>query len=220
MKKSILFALLGFAIISTGCQKEATPLSVTPESISLYTEMTKQITATPSEGVSYESSDPFYAKVDESGLVTANKVGKTNITVKSPNGVKSVPVTVIPKYTLYEDLTPYVNASLSTITSKFGSSYTTATNSDGSVTYTYKNPTSYASGFGFIIKNGVCTSVMVAVSTSYASMITDYLIERYYVVGMQNDMFFFLDHDKKVAIAMSVYSYSMISVLYYPYNAS
>ena len=116
--KQTLFALLGLAIISTSCQKDATPLSVTPESISMYTEMTKQITATPSEGVTYESVDPFYADVNESGLVTANKVGKTNITVKSPNGVKSVPVTVMPKYTLYDDLTPYVNASLSTITSK------------------------------------------------------------------------------------------------------
>lgn len=220
MKKTIYFALLGLAIISTSCQKDATPLSVTPESISMYTEMTKQITATPSEGVTYESVDPFYADVNESGLVTANKVGKTNITVKSPNGVKSVPVTVMPKYTLYDDLTPYVNASLSTITSKFGSNYTTATNSDGSITYTYKNPTSYAAGFGFIIKNGVCTSIMVAVSTANTSMLTDYLIERYYIVGMQNNIFFFLDHDKKVAIAMSVYSISAISVLYYPYTES
>lgn len=222
MKKHIqLLALTGIVLaFFASCQKESTPLTVSPDSITLYTEGTKQISATPSEGVSFNVADEFYAKVDESGLVTAKKVGSTDITVSSANGVKTVPVTILPKYTLYEDLTPYIGASISTITSKFGSGYTTSQNTDGSTTYTYKNYNKYTAGLGFKITNGICESAMVAASTTYTSMLTDYLIERYYAVGMQNDIFFFLDHDKKVAIAFTVYSYSTLSVMYYPYNSS
>lgn len=222
MKKSIqLLALTGILLVfATGCQKESTPLTVSPDAITLYTDGTKQISASPSEGVSYKVNDEFYAKADENGLVTAKKVGKTDITVSSSNGVKTIPVTVLPKYTLYEDLTPYIGASVSTITNKFGSGYTTSQNTDGSTTYTYKNYNMYTAGLGFKITNGKCDSAIVAASTTYTSMLSDYLIERYYVVGMQNDIFFFLDHDKKVAIAFTVYSYSTLSVMYYPYNSS
>lgn len=218
MNKLIPFALMGAALISAGCQKEATPLTVSPESVTLYSEGTAQITASPVDDVTYTSQDDFYAEVNETGLITANKVGQTNITVSSPNGVKSIPVTVIPKYTLYEDLTPYVGVPLSTITAKFGTDYTTATNKSGSVTYTFKAPTSYVAGIGFIIENGKCTSIMAAVSTKYTSMLTKYLIERYNIVGMQNDYYFFLNHDKNVTITYTVYSYSALMVLYTPYT--
>lgn len=218
MNKLIPFALMCAALISAGCQKEATPLTVSPESVTLYCDGTAQITASPVDGVTYTSQDEFYAEVSETGLITANKIGQTNITVSSPNGVKSIPVTVLPQYTLYEDLTPYIGASLSNITAKYCTDYTTATNKDGSVTYTFKNPTSYVAGIGFIIENGKCTSAMVAVSTSHTSMLTKYLIERYAVVGMQNDMYFFLNHDKDVTITYTVYSYSTLMVLYTPYT--
>lgn len=218
MNKLIPFALMGAALVSAGCQKEATPLTVSPESVTLYCDGTAQITASPAEGVTYTSDDTFYATVDDTGLITAEKVGQTKITVSSSNGVKSIPVTIMPQYTLYEDLTPYIGASLNTITAKYGTNYTTATNKDGSVTYTFKDPTSYVAGLGFNMEGGKCASAMVAVSTKYLSMLTKYLLERYAVIGMQNDYYFFLNHDKNVTITYTVYSYSTLMVLYTPYS--
>lgn len=219
MNKLISFALMGAALVSAGCQKEATPLTVSPESVTLYCDGTAQITASPAEGVTYTSDDTFYATVDDTGLITAEKVGQTKIIVSSSNGVKSIPVTVMPQYTLYEDLTPYIGASLNTITAKYGTNYTTATNKDGSVTYTFKDPTSYVAGLGFNMEGGKCASAMVAVSTKYLSMLTKYLLERYSVIGMQNDYYFFLNHDKNVTITYTLYSLDALLVLYTPYTS-
>lgn len=221
MKKFLLFSLLGFiTLLSVSCSKESTPLTVSPEQITCYTDMTVQIEATPSEGATYAVADDFYAKVDDTGLVTARKVGKTEIHVSSPNGAKTIPCTVIPKYTLCDDMTQYVGTSISSVISKFGTNYTSKTGTDGVTTYTYQNYNSYLTGLGFSVKNGIVDNVLLAISTKYTSQFTDYLTERYSVVGMQNDIFFFLDHDKKVIIAFTVYSYNMLTVMYYPYSAS
>lgn len=219
MKKLFSISICLCALVLASCEK-ASQLSVEPSSISLYTEGTKQLNVTPSKGVTYDSVDDFYASVSNTGLVTANKVGKTYIRVTSKSSSTSIPVTVMPKYTLYPEVESLVGQSVSKMTSVLGTNYKQGTTSSGETSYTYANYNTYAYGIVCTFKNGVCTSVGTIVSTTHLSKFCDYLIERYYVAGMQNDYYFFLDHDKKVVITMTLYNAYYMMAIYMPYTSS
>lgn len=84
--------------ILIGCQKEAANLTVSPSEITLYAEGTKAIT-TNASNATFTSEDDYYAEVDESGLVTANKVGNTKITVSgniSTSSATAIPLALRP----------------------------------------------------------------------------------------------------------------------------
>ena len=213
MKSVASLSLFALVLISFGCKKEEIKLEVSPSEIAVYTEGTQQITANVDE-VQYSSQDEFYASVDPTGLVTGNKVGSTEIHVSSSAGTARIPVTIMSKYSLYPDLDGLIGKGLSDITKVMGSNYTSSTASTGDPMYTFMNPTSYASGIMFILKNNVCSSILVAVPTTHTSMLTKHLIERYSIAGTQNGYYFFLNHDKKVVIGLSVYSASLLAVLY------
>ena len=200
--------------ILIGCQKEAANLTVSPSEITLYAEGTKAIT-TNASNATFTSEDDYYAEVDESGLVTANKVGNTKITVSGNGQVKKVPVTIMPQYNLYPDIDVLIGKSKSEVTKLLGSNYKTSTTSGGQEMWTYFSYNSYTVFLGFYFKsNGMVEHAMVAISTSYTSMLTKALIERYNIAGMQNDHYFFLNHGKKVVIALTVYSASALAVMY------
>lgn len=219
MKKVLFVLSAACALMMSSCQK-STPLTVDPSEIVLYSEGTKQITANPSDGVTFTSEDEFYATVDANGLVTANKVGNTNIKVTSSNGMATIPVTVMSKYSLYPELEPIVNAPVSTMTKILGSNYQQGTSSKGETTYTYANFNSYTTGIIATFSNGVCSNIGVVIPTSNMTMFVNYLKERYTVAGMQNDYYFFLDHDKKVVITMTLYNLSYMMAIYMPYTSS
>ena len=196
-----------------GCEKVGKKLEVSPSEITIYSEGTAQLT-TNVEDAQFSSKDEFYASVDAAGLVTGKKVGKTEIAVSSTSGSASIPVTVMSQYSLYPDLDGLVGKGLSDITKVMGADCTSSTTSSGGTMYTFKQPTTYATAIGFTLTEGLCSSVIVVVSTSYTSMLTKHLLERYTVAGMQNDYFFFLNHDKSVVIGLTVYSSSLIAVMY------
>ena len=78
-------------------------MTVSPSEITLYAEGTKTIT-TNASNTTFSSKDEYYAVVDETGIVTANKVGKTAITVSGNGQTKEVPVTIVPQYDLNQTL--------------------------------------------------------------------------------------------------------------------
>lgn len=219
MKKSVFVIIATGFLAFMGCDSEGTEvaLEVSPESIVLYSEGTTQITTNVGD-VAFVSNDTYYATVDDSGLVTANKVGKTSINVYSKNNGANrgvvIPVEVIPKYSIYPEIDGLIGKGLNDITRVMGSNYVTSTTSDGDMMYTYNQPTTYAAGIGFTLKNGICSSIIVAIPTSYTTMISKYLLERYRLAGMQNDHYFFVNHGESVLIALTVYSTSMIAVMY------
>lgn len=199
------------------CDVAKTPvLTVAPESITLYKDGTRQIT-TNAEDAIFETEDDFYASVDEMGLVTANKVGKTNIFINSSYGEAVIPVTIMPQYSLYPDVDQLVGKSLNDIVRIMGSSYET-TSDNGSIFYTYVAPSSYCDLLSFNTENGICTSILAMIPSEYTNKLVDALAERYTVAGMLNDYFFFLNHDQKTIIAVMVYSYSYLAVLYTEYT--
>ena len=213
MNKGILLCLCSLSLFLLGCEKMGKKLEVNPSEISIYSEGTAHLT-TNVEDALFSSKDEFYASVDAAGLVKGKKVGKTEIAVSSKSGSASIPVTIMPQYSLYPDLDGLIGKGLSDITKVMGSDYTSSTTSSGDKMYTYKHPTTYAAAIGFTLTGGVCSNIIVAVSTSYTTKITKHLLERYAVAGMQNDYYFFLNHDKNVVIGMTVYSASLIAVMY------
>lgn len=212
--KKIVFVTLFIALVLTGCSKDGKKLVVTPEDITVYVDGTKQLT-TNVEDATFSSSDEYYATVSDTGLVTGEKVGEAEIVVSSSSGVVSVPITIMSQYSLYPDIDGLVGKTLSDITKVMGSNYEQSiSSSSGELTYLYRNPTSYVDAILFQMKGTIVENIGVLVPTTNTSMIAKHLTERYIVAGMQNDMFFFLNHGKKVLLAMQVYSVKYIIILY------
>ncbi len=220
MKTIRLATIFLLAIVAIACQKQSTALTVEPSEVLLYSGGTKQLTAEPAEGVTYSSKDEFYAEVDASGLVTGNKVGETDIVASSSNGAATIPVTIMPQYSLYPELDPIVNASKSAMIEILGSGYTESTSDKGETLYAYKNYNTYAEVIFAIFSNDVCKSIGVLVSTSYLTKFTSYLKERYAVAGMQNDYYFLLNHDKDIVISLGLYNVSYLLAVYIPYTGT
>lgn len=218
IKQTISFLALG-AIVFSGCSKMGKKLEVNPSTITVYSEGTSQIT-TNVEDATFSSVDEFYATVDENGLVTGEKVGETEIMVSSSSGTATIPVTIMHKYSLYPDLDPLVGKTVADMTKLLGSNYESSTSSSGQVSHTYKNPTSYCDAILCMMEGSKIGNVGALISTAYTSMLSKHLIERYTVAGMQNDYFFFLNHDKNVTIVLNVYSYKYLIVLYMPNSSS
>lgn len=207
-------------VVAISCQKHSTPLTVEPSSISVYSGGTKQLLSHPAEGVTYSSADKYYAEVDENGLVTGNKVGNTNIIASSGNGTVTIPVTIMSQYSLYPELDPIVNSSKATMTNILGTDFTESTSDKGETVYTYKNYNTFTSGIVAIFVNGVCDNIGVLISTSHLTKFVSHLKERYIIAGMQNDCYFFLNHDKNVVITMALYNSRYMIALYTPYKGT
>lgn len=206
--KKLLLVSLAFLPLLFSCEKNgAKSLTVTPEEIILYSEGTKQIT-TNSDAATFTSKDEWYAEVDATGLVTAKRVGKTEIVVTAEGTSKSIPVEVRHQYNLYPDLDGFVGKSKSEVISEFGNSYT-----EGDNMITYKEYTQYAS-IGFSFENNKVKYAMVAVPTEYTTKLVNYLVERYAPVTMENDYYYFVNHDKNVCVVATLYSVSVWAVMY------
>lgn len=128
--KRILFVASFFALLLTGCEKLKPVLTVDPESFTFYVDGKGQIT-TNVEDASFSSDDEFYASVSETGAVTANKVGQTNITVNSSIGSLKVPVTVLPKYDLYPDMDGLIGKTRSAVEALLGTPFSSSTDKNG-----------------------------------------------------------------------------------------
>lgn len=209
MKK--LFILLTAITTLYSCQKEELSLTVSPNEITLYAEGTKQITTNVIDAT-YSSQDEFYASVDPKGLVSANKVGSTLIKVSGNGETKTIPITILSKYTLYPNLDQLIGKTKADVKNALGLSYIEKNN-----IWTYKNLTSYAS-IGVIFKDEKVESAVAFVSTIYTTQLVNYLTERYAIAGMQNDFYFFLNHDKNVMIGTTVYSVDYLGVAYMAYS--
>ena len=107
MKKFIFILSLTTLFIS--CNLNTTPgLLIETESILLFHGETAVLGASSENGlVYYKSSDSLVAEVDEKGIVTANVVGTTYITVLDGKEAKACKVTVTPRFLV--PINPYVN---------------------------------------------------------------------------------------------------------------
>ena len=103
--KRVFYLLAGALLLLAACEKEpptvaVTGVSVSPSSITLTEGDSQSLSATVSPGdatdksVTWSSSAPAVATVDQSGKVTAVKAGTATITVKTTDGGKTATCTV------------------------------------------------------------------------------------------------------------------------------
>lgn len=226
MGRKYFAALLPIIILAFGsCSKDSSqqPLSVTPAAIQVYSSKTEKIETNKADGVQFASSDTFYASVDANGIVTGRRKGEAEIRVSYGSETKSVPVTVLSRYTLYPDLESYIGETTDKVVSDFGEGFKwTRVAEKGEYIWSYENYTQYVQSIGFVTDysaSNMVKSIMVAVPALFLSELTDYLNERYEFVYMQNDQYLFLNHDKTVAVVYQVYSISTLMVTYMAYPA-
>lgn len=179
----IMLTIASFWLQSCSKDDSEEPLIVTPASISMHYEDTQQLSA---EGAtSWLSNDEFVAKVNSSGLITANHVGTTEIIVSNGKKNATCSVTVTPEYYLYDD--PILNwgASKAEIESAEKHKKVSSSNSD-MLTFDYSFG-SNACVMGYSFENGKLKNIMAMFDYSLYLRAGYYLLERYQPIAAGND---------------------------------
>jgi hypothetical protein len=124
MNKTVFLCVMVFATCLAGCSKDEGPdvISLKITSVMFSYGNKHQIEATSKKAITYTVEDEFHAEVSETGLVTAGRIGETDIILSNGEDTKKIHVTVRPKYS--ERLYPEPNVKLgdtkSSILAKFG----------------------------------------------------------------------------------------------------
>ncbi len=221
MKKRGLAAIVVAAVVFASCSKEdskSSEILIEKTAATLHYGEEFQIKATSDYDLTYESEDKYHAVVDDKGLVTATYVGETNIVIKNSETEKKVKITVTPQYELYNDPSGYFGMSKEQILSKFGEP--AAQTAKGAISY--KDYSSYAPLIMFTIENDKVANVALLIEVSNMSKMINSLKERYFYIGMKNDIYTFANSFEEskmtMGVTMSVYSAQYLMVVYVPYN--
>lgn len=222
MKNKFLL-ITGLSILLCSCDTDIfdnTPLSVSPTSLSLYVGDTHQLTVNKTKNITYSPVDSWYATVGSNGLVTAKKLGKTNIKVSDGSSSVYVSVEVKSAYQLYPDMDYYIGEQFNVFDGAFGN-YDGTTTTDDFITYWYDHRTKYDISFGFIFEKddsfGIIQAVGIYIPVTYEKQLETYLWDRYFCQETLNDVYYFYNHDKDVAIRLEYKSdQRAYNILYYP----
>lgn len=221
--KYLLISGLSILLLLCSCDSDLfdnTPLSVTPTSVSLYVDGTQQLSVNKTRNITYTPTDYWYVDISTNGLITAKKRGNTSIKVSDGNSSVYVSVEVKSAYELYPDMDYYIGKQFSVFNGAFGN-YDETTTTDDYITYWYDHRTKYDISFGFIFKKGdglgIIQAVSIYVPGTYENQLETYLWDRYFCEEALNDVYYFYNHNKDVALKLENKSnLRMFNVLYYP----
>ncbi len=217
MKKVMLFFIAAICLTTfIGCEKDKDvelPLTLKSTSTTLTSSQTFNITVTPDTvGCTYESENDLIASVSTNGLITAKRVGETNIVVKNnkKNFTSKFKVTVTPKYSMYKE--PYL---------VFGSTKAAIKNyekrslMEEAETYiNYYGENSTTSGILYSFSNSTYEVSACLIPTSYSSLLSSFMAERYVYMGRSGDYLVSVTTDYKATVTAYVYSTSYWMVMY------
>lgn len=197
-----------------------TPLSVNPTSISLYVDGTQQLTVNKTKNISYTPTDYWYVDVSTSGLVTAKKKGNTSIKVSDGDHIVYVNVEIKSAYDLYPEMDLYIGKKFDSFNGIFGD-YDETTSTEQYDTYWFEHRSKYDISFGFIFNKGDALGTIQAVSVyipvTYENQLETYLWDRYLCKEALNDVYYFINHSKKITLKLEYDSNQwMYNILYYP----
>lgn len=192
---ALVLSLIMFAACQGGVY---VPLEVSPSEIVLCVGQQQQITTNTQ--ATFIPEEIFFADVNKTGLVTANKVGITNITVATRHEEIVIPVVVVPQFTLIPELDLYIGKSKTEAIYDFGIKYT---QSPGGVLW-YNNYNAYCS-FALSVTNNIVESCLAIVPNEHATMLTSFLEERFEYLGRENEFFYFTNYEQDLDIVMSTY---------------
>ena len=171
MRKIILFISLFVSFLFASCCKE---INANPTELSLFVGDQATIFTT-NEKVTFNTSNPYHASVDEIGLVTANKVGQTNITIESKKETTNVPVTIEPRFTYFDEPFLVFGSSINEVVEHHGN-YTMEINN----WYIFNNYGPHSSILSFKFEDDVLTAVEVTIDLNDGGVdIEGFMLERY-----------------------------------------
>lgn len=217
MKK--LFTILCLCLAFTSCSKDE-ELTLNTTSAVLYAQEEHQILTTNGTNVSFESENPYIATVNSTtGKVTAMTIGKTIIRVNSDQGSANVSVEVRPKYSTYTEPCTDFGITKTQIISMYG---TPDTETDDGIMYVHNKTKHFADMYLF---DNTLSSSTAIIPQDYAVEAAKFLLERYWIVGEEDDINIFANGYSSETITMSVAlskmsGYSLYMVMYIPYSNS
>ena len=221
--KYILIA--GLCVLLCSCDSDLfdnTPLSVSPTTLSLYVGDTHQLSVNKTKNITYNPIDSWYATVEASGLVKAKKKGNTSIKVSDGNSFVYVNIEVKSAYELYPEMDLYIGKKFDSFNGAFGN-YDEITNTEKHISYWYNYRGKYSCSFGFIFNKGddlgTIQAISVYVPGTYENQLETYLWDRYFCKEALNDVYYFYNHNKIVALKLEYQANQrMFNVLYVPYE--
>lgn len=174
MKRTIYATMI--IALTLGCSSKDEPdvIELSSSELSLTKGDEKNLNAKSQSSITYKSENDFHALVTQSGLVTANYVGSTNISLVNGSGSsKEVKVTIKPKYTTYEEPDMDFGLTSSQIISKYGAPR--FTDAEASI----YNGSGNVLNKIYLMTNGRVSSIGVTIPGRYLADTREFIKERY-----------------------------------------
>ncbi len=198
MQKEIFYLAVMLSVCmfsSCSCNDDA-PISLSEKEVTLKVDATLQLKATE-EVSKWSSENNFIASVSESGMVTANHVGETRIMAQGANGSAFCNVTIKPQYTYY--IEPLCKEGVTKEDVKRCETRKLHTESADGLFYDGENSAVSAVAYKFDT-NGKLNFVMLMLphhySTTLASQLINFLLERYIPVADFDGIYSFINANK------------------------
>ncbi len=165
--------------MSCNKDKGPEPIKLTTASVNLFTGVDHQIEYSGDDPVTFLSMNDFVAEVSASGMITANKVGTTEIKVSNSANSQSFSVTVDPRYNLFREPITDWSLTRSEIILRLG---TPLSGTDDGILYI--SPGSVEADYEMYLfdSNNKLTSSAVTGSSSHLVDVSVHLLERYQLI--------------------------------------
>lgn len=224
MRKLIFLIVCACTLAS--CEKEPEPivLTLSNQSMVLYHSDKNNIGATTNSvnPITYTTSDKYVAKVDAMGNVEAGVIGKADITVSNGEMTRICKVEVKAKYSYFPEpflkwgaLKNEVKANVLT-----GTRYETS--SALAYTYNESNPLTAFVYYYLFATDGKLNSVALEFSllSAYATNLSEFIIERYFPVNHADNIYFFINKEQNMTIAVDLRynTNGTVTIFFYPYT--
>jgi len=223
MKK---LSLLLLPLILFSCTEKEQSISFSDTSVTLFYDESKQLSVVyssdelKSKTYTYTSSDSTIISVSKTGLVSGVSIGTATVKVASTDGKYSdeCTFTISPKSTLYKEPFVIFGSTISTVKSK----ETRKIYSETLTTLIYTDTDADLRYIVYLFGSGKLTgaSILLTQTTSIATEVTTFLLERYKFLGISSSYYIFTDRKSGNGIALTVDASLGLCVLYIPPTTS
>ena len=205
--------------ILLSCSKDDPVLTLNALTATMFAHEEYQITTTNGTNVTFESKNPYVAKVDNMGKVRSLTIGTAIIDVNSDQGKAQVLITVNPKYNTYTEPFRDFTKTKSQITSVYGTPDVETTNGIG---YYYDNNNVHIADM-YLFTNGILSSSTALINQDYAVDAMQFIGERYLPLDSSDGIYMFVNGTSKdnisIIVALTKMSgYKLYEVIYMPYK--
>ena len=190
--KVLSIALMAIVVLMSSCKKDSASdkntITLSQNSVTLYHNDTYQIDATCKDNITYSSHNEYVASVSNSGFVTAQYVGETNVSLKSNEDSKTFKVTVAPKSNLYPEPNIEIGESMASVLQKFPKA---EIYDDFLFIDEYSNA---APELYIDLDDNRCVSAYeIWVEGEYSSELSTFIRERYKYLGVEDGVYVFIN---------------------------